>query len=395
MRGQQGNRRRGGMRLGGFRAFIPHVPFDLILCEPQNVFPRCRPMPDETAFTQALLKRNQDLSPTAAEQASVLALTTKVNQAMDNLIVSPSAFDACQLEEVRQIGSHKKGTMMAGHNVADIVVLLKTLPTKEAVTALGNRVVEDVKSCDPKEVLTYASNEGGFEISSADATVNVLISTIPPNFKKLDPELHLDTKVMQSHLSAIRHTRWFEENAFHSSIKVLIRLIRDLRNRFEGFRALNPWIIDLLSHYSIMNNPARQPLPINIAFRRCLQLLSAGFFLPGSVGITDPCEGGAQRVHTSMSLEEQDQVCYIAQTLLRVLEHGGYKQVLGLEGVPGRRSSNIATEMTVWDGVVVTPSEKAYEKQEKKEGEEDDGDGEDEDVEGGEEDMDPLCMNNE
>ena len=39
--------------------------------------------------------------------------------------------------------------------------------------------------------------------------------------------------------------------------------------------------------------------------RRCLQLMSAGFFLPGSVGITDPCEQGAVRVHTVMNLEQQ------------------------------------------------------------------------------------------
>uniref|UniRef100_A0A4W6CII5 Interleukin enhancer binding factor 2 n=1 Tax=Lates calcarifer TaxID=8187 RepID=A0A4W6CII5_LATCA len=336
-------------------------------------FPRVKPASDETAFSECLLKRNQDLSPTPAEQSSILSLVTKINNVIDNLIVAPGNFEV-QIEEVRQVGSYKKGTMTTGHNVADLVVILKILPTLEAVAALGNKVVETLRTQDPTEVLSMLTNETGFEISSADATVKILITTVPPNLRKLDPELHLDIKVLQSALAAIRHARWFEENASQSTL------------RFPGFEPLTPWILDLLGHSAVMNNPSRQPLSLNVAYRRCLQMLAAGLFLPGSVGITDPCESGNFRVHTVMTLEHALTclltITQISQTLVRVLSHGGYRKILGLEG----DASYLATEMSTWDGVIVTPSEKAYEKPPERKEEEDEaleegGDGEDESME--------------
>jgi len=363
-RGRGGRGR--GMGMKPRPPFIPHVPFDIVLAEP--AFPPVRTIPADTeaAFQAALMKRNQDLTPSEKEASAVNNLVTKIQGVLDILIVTPGNFDACQIEEVRQVGSFKKGTMTTGNNVADLVVVLKTLPTKEAVEALGNKVWETLKMKEPREVLTMIPNEKGFDLSNTEATGRILVTTIPHNLKKLEPKLHLDSKLLSAAHSSVRHSRWFEENAQQPTIKTLIRLLHDLRKRFAGFQPLTPWMLDLLAHYAILNNPGRQALPLTQSYRRVLQLLSAGFFLPGSAGISDPCEGVQLRVHTVMSLEEQDLVCLTAQTLLRVLSHGGYKQILGIEG-----NSSIASEMSVWDGVVVNPLERAYEKPEDSQVEED------------------------
>ncbi|XP_053623061.1 interleukin enhancer-binding factor 2 homolog [Plodia interpunctella] len=357
---------RGGMGRPPFnrpRVMMLRPPFDLVLAEP--AFPRCKPAPDDSALTQALLKRHAELCPSPAEQSAVLSLVTKLQTVLDNLVVAPGDFAACQLEEVRQVGSYKKGTMMAGKNVADIVVIMKTLPTKEAVEGLSNKVNEELNKLMRAEggsagagAATCASDERGFAASAGGARARVLVTTLHQNLRKLEPDVHLDYKVISSHLAAIRHSRWFEENAHHSSIKVLIRLLRDMCARHTGLAPLTPWMVDLLAHHCIMNNPARQALPINQAFRRALSLLAGGLFLPGCAGLPDPCEAAHARAHTALDLAAQDAAANTAQTLLRVVARGGHRYVLGLQAFEGGK--DIATEITVWDGVVVSPLAAAY-----------------------------------
>jgi len=362
VRGLRSNRQiRGSIRSPYKKTFIPRHPFDLTLAD--VVFPKVCQTPDDSPLTSALLKRNQDLTPTQDEQSAIANLVSKVHSVLDNLVVAPTDFNTSQLDEVRQVGSFKKGTMLCGSNVADIVVILKTLPTKEACETLSKRVEEDLKCVMKTEVLTKGEqinstlHDRGFDIFNRQCKVRVLIATLPQNIRKLEPEIHLNPEIMQSHLAAIRHIRWFEENAHHSSIKVLIRILKDLRNRFIEFSPLSPWMLDLMAHLCIMNNPSRQALPINLAFRRVFQLLSAGLFLPGSAGITDPCEPGRIRVHTAMTLEEQDICCSTAQTILRILSHGGYKQIIGLE-----EKSEFISKMSVWNSIAITPAELVYTK---------------------------------
>ncbi|CAG9106188.1 unnamed protein product [Plutella xylostella] len=89
-----------------------------------------------------------------------------------------------------------------------------------------------------------------------------------------------------------------------------------------------------------------------------MELEQGGLFLPGCAGLADPCEPAPARAHTALPLPAQDNAAAAAQTLLRVVSRGGHRYVLGLQPFEGGK--DISAEITVWDGVVVSPLAPAY-----------------------------------
>jgi len=336
---------------------MTHYAFDPVMVEPH--FGKADPPSNETALNEALLKKSQQLTPTATEQGSVQNLVSKVESVLESLILSPTGLNI-PVEEMRPVGSFKKGTMLAGHPVADLVIILKETPGAADIENLANKVQEKLKEATPGEEFPTQANEGGFNTTSTErALVRVLVTTLPKNLFEIDAEKHVDAKLLEGALATIRHARWFEENASHTTIRFLIRLLKDLKKRFTGLAGLTPWLIDLLAFKSA-TGPNGSNLPITAAFRRALQLLAAGCFLPGSVGILDPCETGQVRAHSVLGLEEQDLLCMTSQTLLRTLAHGAYNEILGGEGTV---STSLDTDITSWGGTIVTPGEAAYDKE--------------------------------
>lgn len=113
------------------------------------------------------------------------------------------------------VGSFKKGTLLSNKLVADICVVLKTLPTSkdfknkfsvtliwnyelfigEAVTQLANKLMEQLRlnaEQDLSEInrLVVYMNDAGFQIRNDLNCVQILITTQYQNIKKLDSSLH-------------------------------------------------------------------------------------------------------------------------------------------------------------------------------------------------------------
>jgi len=338
------------------QAFIPHIPFDFAMspdCFPMAVDGEMEIRRDQE-LEDVLMKRNEDLLPSESICRELALLCNRVTSALEALMIDPTP-GTPGIEDVKVVGSFKKGTLLNGSVTADVVSQLRALPTHEIVAKLSRRVLEEMRLVVGYTPVTLLPNETGFEISSADASVRVMVACAPEQLGTLEPGLHLEKKFVCQAVEAVKHANWFEIEASDNTVRILVRLIKDIRERYECFKALTPWMIDLLAHHAVLSNPTGESLPLGKAFRRLIQILAAGIFLPGSVGLTDPCAPGPYRIHTTLTLGEQDGVCMTAQTLNRALAHGAVKKILGMEddGQP-------ISDVLLLGEVVVTPSERVY-----------------------------------
>lgn len=242
----------------------------------------------------------------------------------------------------------------------DIALIIDTLPTHETVGQVSRQILAKMKEAgNYQDGLLLNSADYGFDIMIGDKTVAVWLTIPFERLPELCPGTHISPELCQLAQRAIKHTQWYastvqDSDTDTSDAPFVTRVFRDMIQRYPGFQSLNKWVSDLLVAHCIMNNPRIEEtgkLSSAKVMRRLLQLLASGIFLPHSVGLSDPTEQG-YRVHQDWSQSDMDAVCYTAQTILRIWSHGGHGAVLGLEQKP-----NLTNEMSVWNEIVVTPSE--------------------------------------
>lgn len=156
---------------------------------------------------------------------------------------------------------------------------------------MGDKVVEQLKTAGHEsEVYGVVPRDFGVEVAGTQAVIRLLITIPSDQLKNLDPNVHCKAAAIEQNLAALRHAYWFEEHSSQSTIKILIRLIKDIKSRCKGLASLDVWTIELLSHYCLNFTQDLNSLPLSLAFRRFFQLIASGFLLHTSVGVADPCD---------------------------------------------------------------------------------------------------------
>ncbi|CAF2891040.1 unnamed protein product [Rotaria sp. Silwood2] len=98
-------------------------------------FPSMKQLIDDPILTPIIMERIQQLTPSSADSFALMNFVTRVRQKLEALVLSPNSFTACQVSEVRDVGSHKHNTIIippidsTSRLTSDLVVVLKTLPT--------------------------------------------------------------------------------------------------------------------------------------------------------------------------------------------------------------------------------------------------------------------------
>lgn len=186
-----------------------------------------------------------------------------------------------------------------------VLTFLTLLFLAETVKQLGNAIVELLRqgATQPNEVFGVVPRDYGCDIAGTQAVLKLLIAIPADEFHKLDPGLHLKVEHLEKNLAALRHALWFDEHAGQPAIKILVRLIKDIKFRCSGLAPLDIWTIELLSHYCVTCTPDKNALPLSHAFRRFFQLISSGFLLHTSIAVADPCDQ-TRRINYGFDLAE-------------------------------------------------------------------------------------------
>jgi len=379
--GGWGPRRGGPMRGPGGRnrgpmapppsVFIQHIPFDFVICE--NSFPRIRPELSEEDIITSMKSRDDQIRPNEDQFNALKKLhddiVSGINKAKESsgesdFITSdtPDHQPEFQILDHFTIGSFTRNCILKDSLKVDISLVISTLPTHETVGQVSRTILNQMKEMklESAEKLVLQSADYGFDMMMDDMTIAIWLTIPPERMQELCPGTHISPELCQMSQRAIKHTQWYIQTVQNSErdtseAPLITRLMRDLRNRNQGFFTMSKWVCDLLVTHCIMNHPRYEETgKLNPAkvMRRILQLLAAGIFLPNSVGLSDPTENGYV-IHSDWAPTDMDQVCLTAQTLLRIWSHGGHMAVLGLE----QQDKKIADEMTVWNDICVTPSE--------------------------------------
>lgn len=379
--------------------------------EPQSLFGPPQGPPPPTPDDRLIMSKHQDIYPSESELKQVQSIVGNAEKALklvsDTIgdgtgeikkpslmpevkkdegdkkkegeekkpepLMKPTEQTNRKLKGIMRVGALAKGLLLRGQLNVELVVICAEKTTQTLLKKVGTLVPEKLKEVAPNEKynMLISTSECAIVISSTvepKCTVKVLLTSPAmrddiettegekkegeakkePVPKAVEPKDILDKEKSLQALAALRHAKWFQARANQlQSCVIVIRIFRDMRNRVPAFKALGEWAIELLCEKALASS--FQPMAPGCAFRRVLEVISSGVFLPGGSGVLDPCEKEKTDAAANMSIQEREDITAAAQHALRLMGFRQLHKVLGIEPLkpnPRRKRAHASNSTT-------------------------------------------------
>ncbi|XP_012234594.1 zinc finger RNA-binding protein isoform X2 [Linepithema humile] len=273
--------------------------------------------------------------------------------------------DSRILRGVMRVGNLAKGLLLSGDNHVCLVVLCAEKPTRTLLNKVAEILPGELKNVAPEETYNVGKHPESAALTVSGGTVTVSVTLTSPLMRetpkstatadnagqqqqdaaqlqatpaapavtKPDPPDVLPKAKCLEALAALRHAKWFQARATSlQSCVMVIRIMRDLCNRVPTWGPLNPWALELLTEKVI--STAGGPLSPGEALRRLLECVAGGILLPGSPGLSDPCEKEPVDAIGNMTSQQREDITASAQHALRLVAFRQIHKVLGMEQLP-------------------------------------------------------------
>jgi len=306
---------------------------------------------DDSKLSELLLQRNKLMVPESGVIAQLDALYARLETALGEF---KDGINESPFEETRKVGAYSNETLIRGDTTGEMLLVFKEAPELDQSGLIASLTTQ-LADCE----VAFDADNASIRVTHGSHAIHCFITCNGQKIRTVE-ERHFAKKLLYRHFDMRKRAHWFGEYGQEPNVRVLARIIGDMRRRYQGLNGLTQWSVELLAHYCVTGvryNEQGQMAPLSMAssFRRFLMILSSGFFLPGSSGIRDPIERDGRSVHQNFAKGDMDAICATMQTLLRVVMQGAPEKVIGLDS-----SDNCDMEMQIIDGVVIQPSMTVY-----------------------------------
>ncbi|CCD73557.1 DZF domain-containing protein [Caenorhabditis elegans] len=229
-----------------------------------------------------------------------------------------------------RVGIIAKGTFIKGDRCAEVVLTCTPVPTSGLVEQIRRLFGESTTSLtiepDPESPSSLIVTANYFP--NMKCRILITSAVVRKDDDSIVTGCAADKDLCIYALASIRNTKWYDSHCqYLNSCQSVIRLLRDLRNKYPEVACLDDYKMELIVSNIIDSSP--MSLGLSDAFKRIVEALASGYLY--SAILSDPCETSRPNVLDALTDEQKHSLTALAQNFVRQIAFNQIHEILGID----------------------------------------------------------------